>query len=130
VLFDLDGFKQVNDRAGHPAGDAVLVDVARRAGAGQRQTDEFGRWGGDEFLIVCPETDLDAARVVAERVRAAIAGRPAAGGRAVTVSLGIAELEEGDTAASLVRRADRALYVAKSAGGDSVGAPAVAAAEP
>jgi diguanylate cyclase (GGDEF)-like protein len=127
VLFDLDGFKRVNDRDGHPAGDAVLVDVARRAGAGKRQTDELGRWGGDEFLIVCPETDLDAARVVAERVRAAIASRPAAGGRAVTVSLGVAELEEGDTAASLLRRADRALYDAKAAGGDCVAAPQTAA---
>ncbi len=72
VLFDLDHFKQINDRFGHLAGDVVLKAVARTCQEGLRNSDVFGRFGGEEFVFLLPETNLDAGQVFAERMRSAI----------------------------------------------------------
>src|SRR5713226_4955936 len=123
MLVDIDHFKQVNDRYGHPAGDAVLRQIADRAVRQVRSVDLVGRLGGEEFVVVMPETSLGGAIVVAERLRAAVAEEPfvlqGKGDKPrVTVSVGIAMTGEGnrDTLESLLQRADEALYAAKNAG--------------
>ena len=114
AMFDVDHFKRVNDTYGHQAGDEVLKRVANTAGEAIRAKDLVGRFGGEEFVIVLPDTKAETAMCVAERVRTAIE----AGGRnpGVTVSIGIAELAVGETGESLLQRADQALYIAKREG--------------
>lgn len=123
LLFDVDHFKQVNDRHGHPAGDAVLRELAVRAMRQVRSVDLVGRLGGEEFVVVMPETSLGGAVVVAERLRAAVAEEPfilqSTGDKLpVTVSVGIAMTGDGNgnSQESLMKRADDALYAAKNAG--------------
>lgn len=126
MLFDIDHFKQVNDRFGHPAGDEVLRDLAARAMRQVRSVDLVGRLGGEEFVVVMPETSLSGAVVVAERLRVAVADEPFIlqdnGGKLpITVSVGIAVTgKETDTLESLLKRADEALYAAKNAGRNRV----------
>ncbi len=129
ILFDIDHFKKVNDTYGHEAGDAVLRSVARTAAGALRKTDLGGRWGGEEFLAILPETDAAGARVLAERLRAALDGlrTPYAGRELhVTVSSGISTWAPAapSTAAVeidvLLRQADEALYRAKDAGRNQV----------
>jgi two-component system cell cycle response regulator len=121
VLVDVDRFKAVNDRHGHAAGDAVLRDVARHLAAGLREEDLAARWGGEEFLLILPETED--AGVVCERLRSSVAGQPveAEGARiAVTASFGWAAWSGDETGEALVARADTALYAAKDGGRDRV----------
>jgi diguanylate cyclase (GGDEF)-like protein len=121
VLFDIDHFKSVNDRFGHPVGDAVLMRVAEIARSAMRGGDLVARIGGEEFLCVLRGADLTAARACAARLRAAIARGSAAGGvPAVTVSVGYAGWRRGDSALALFARADAALYDAKNAGRDCI----------
>ena len=132
ILFDLDHFKQINDTHGHPKGDEVLAAVGDIATTVVRASDFAGRYGGEEFLVLLPGTDAEGARLVAEKLRAAIARLEVSGvDRAVTASFGVAAVPEhaGD-ANELLRQADRALYVAKHAGRDRVqvaGTPAARA---
>jgi diguanylate cyclase (GGDEF)-like protein len=135
LLLDVDHFKQVNDRHGHPAGDAVLKALASRVQGQLRDTDLLARHGGEEFVVLLPETDLPQTLRVAERVRRAVAGTPMpAGAQAipVTVSLGAAVHPggAGATAEALLAMADQALYRAKAGGRDRVEGPAAAAAAP
>jgi diguanylate cyclase (GGDEF)-like protein len=118
VLFDLDHFKQVNDRHGHAVGDTVLAGFVARVQGLLRRSDLFGRWGGEEFLLVMPDTRLDLARTVAERIRASIADGPLADGAPpVTVSGGAASASEARTHTEallkLLQLADQRLYQAK-----------------
>lgn len=119
ALVDIDHFKRVNDELGHDVGDQVLCATATLLRSGLRARDLAARWGGEEFLLVLPEADLAQATVTAERCRRAIAaGRP--GGRALTVTLGVAELRPDEEPGGLIRRADMALYEGKRAGRDRV----------
>jgi diguanylate cyclase (GGDEF)-like protein len=124
LLFDLDHFKQINDRFGHAAGDEVLVEVARRLRGGLRQHDRAARYGGEELTVLLPGTAWVAAVGVAERLRRLIGAKPimtAAGPVPVTTSGGVAML--GQPAGSwpeLRERADAALYAAKAAGRDRI----------
>ena len=124
AILDIDHFKRVNDRHGHPAGDAVLVDAAEKMRAAVRAGDVVGRIGGEEFAILMPSTPTDGAALVCERLRAAIGARPVdvAGtiGVAVTLSTGIALLRAGELSDGLISRADAALYEAKTAGRNRV----------
>jgi len=124
AMLDADHFKAKNDLYGHAVGDEILVSLARTAGAGLRQSDVLARWGGEEFVILFTETELDEAALVTERLRAAVAGEPvrsSAGPVAVTVSAGVvAWSRAGETLESLVARADQAMYEAKKAGRDRV----------
>ncbi len=120
ALVDVDHFKDVNDRHGHASGDAVLIELGGRMRAQLRGSDTLARWGGEEFLICAPGTPKDAAREIAERVRGAVATSPMPHGRPLTVSLGVAVCQPGDDVDSLLLRADRALYRAKSEGRDRV----------
>jgi two-component system cell cycle response regulator len=123
VVLDVDRFKAVNDGHGHPAGDAVLREVAARAAAAVRRGDLAARIGGEEFALLLPGADLAGAAELAGRVRAAVAGAPVpagAGALAVTVSLGCAALAPGEPAEALLARADARLYEAKRTGRDRV----------
>jgi diguanylate cyclase (GGDEF)-like protein len=127
VLADLDDFKRINDRFGHPAGDAVLLAFADLMRAHVREVDVAGRLGGEEFAILLPETDLLGAAAGAERLRQALYERPLElEGRTleVTASFGVAELAPGQSADELLRAADAALYRAKEQGKNRVSAAA------
>jgi len=114
AIFDIDHFKQVNDRYGHAAGDLVLQRVAHIAAAEVRKTDVIGRFGGEEFVLLLPDATAATALHIAERVRSAI--EAGAHPPPVTISVGVAERLPGETAEALLRRADQALYVAKREG--------------
>ncbi len=124
VVCDLDHFKRVNDTYGHGAGDFVLHVFGDRLMGTLREADQAGRIGGEEFLMILPETDLSGARPFAERLRKAIAGTPIllpSGALSITCSLGIAQRTATDLeAGQLLARADAALYQAKSGGRDRV----------
>jgi diguanylate cyclase (GGDEF)-like protein len=127
LAIDLDRFKDVNDTYGHPVGDQVLAELARRITAQIREVDLAFRHGGEEFMVLLPETDANGASVVADRLGRAVNARrfkvnDASGGREldITVSIGIAVLgEHADTATGVLAAADEALYAAKAAGRDT-----------
>ena len=118
IMLDLDNFKQINDQFGHAKGDEVLAAVGVALRASLRASDFAGRFGGEEFLILLPETTLDGAFVTAENIRMAIAALVVPGtDHPITASLGIADLlQHAGSADRLLREADRALYSAKAAG--------------
>jgi len=120
IMFDLDHFKAVNDQYGHEAGDEVLKALAQTVSAELRDADTLGRWGGEEFIIVVPETRLVGATALAEKLRQAVSTMSVPGVPCVTASFGVAELASGDSAKLLARRADEAMYQAKQAGRDRV----------
>ncbi len=123
VMADLDHFKDINDAHGHQVGDHILHDVATRMVTGARSSDVVGRYGGEEFLIIFENASLDVARDLAERIRIRVLGDPFIEDSRklfVTVSLGVAEARAGDDAETLIRRADMALYEAKTAGRNRV----------
>jgi len=116
LLFDLDRFKIINDTFGHNAGDAVLQEVARQLRQAIRTSDPFGRWGGDEFLVLATNTDGKQAIELAERLREALENCHFSVPGKVTASFGITTYQSGDSPETLIRRADMGLYKAKSAG--------------
>jgi diguanylate cyclase (GGDEF)-like protein len=124
VVADLDWFKDVNDRYGHPAGDSLLRDFALLLQETLRDVDLAGRWGGEEFLLILPGTDLAGGAQVAERVRAALASRIVLTVEGtpipVTASFGVAAVPPAKTASELFAAADAALYEAKRAGKNRV----------
>src|SRR6266446_7059859 len=125
LVLDIDFFKTINDSYGHDAGDDVLREFAIRIKKSIRGIDLACRYGGEEFVVVMPETDLAVSTLVAERLRRRIASQPFAirqGARQieVTISIGIAALGGGDDAAMLVKRADQALFRAKRDGRNRV----------
>jgi diguanylate cyclase (GGDEF)-like protein len=123
VLFDLDGFKRINDSYGHPAGDTVLRAVADECKRQLRDSDQLGRMAGVEFAILLPRTGLPEALLVAERMRAAIEANPFKGERAMigmTASFGVTTIRADDSTVSLFKRADDALQAAKAAGRNRV----------
>ena len=123
AIFDIDHFKRINDRFGHPAGDAVIKDVGKRAKQALRKRDLVGRIGGEEFGVILPNANLAAATAICERLRQAIAGNPVVREDAIiafTASIGIAEFQAGDEADHLLTRADVALYDAKTGGRNQV----------
>ncbi len=124
LLLDLDHFKRINDTHGHLAGDEVLRQAARRIASAVRNVDVVGRYGGEEFLVILPETDGDGAHVVAERIRALIAEQPVIYDDTaidISTSIGLATLDEHMAAyTDLIERADGALYRAKDNGRNQV----------
>jgi len=132
LIADLDGLKDVNDSHGHNAGDAVLRAIAGRVRHAVRRSDLAGRWGGDEFLIICPETGPESAELVAAKLADVVASGPVSmGGRRMQVglSIGWAVLGESDDGAALVAAADESLYAVKARRRAARPRPAVVAAE-
>ncbi|MEC5386192.1 GGDEF domain-containing protein [Uliginosibacterium sp. H3] len=120
VMFDVDHFKRINDSLGHPAGDLVLAGIARRIQRKMRATDHLGRWGGEEFLLICPETDTEGAMQIADRMRRAIRRKAFSSAGLVTASFGIGSHSGEGNVDVLVQRADQWLYAAKQRGRDCV----------
>ncbi len=120
VLIDMDKFKSVNDEFGHLVGDKVLIHLVAVLSAHIRKTDILGRWGGEEFLIICPETPETGAAEMAEALRHAVedASFPVVGRK--TISVGVATVRGQETVEDLVGRADAALYQAKNGGRNKV----------
>jgi diguanylate cyclase (GGDEF)-like protein len=127
VMFDIDGFKQINDSFGHSVGDQVLQCLTQVVRAKLRSADVIGRYGGDEFVILCPHTSAQEALPVAERIHASSASihvETDKGPLTVTISIGIAQTThssvpgpgKSDTLENLLRCADQALYAAKQNG--------------
>ncbi|MCL7462884.1 diguanylate cyclase [Pseudomonas sp. NW5] len=116
LLLDIDHFKAINDTWGHPAGDVALQQVAELLRTQVRSTDRVVRWGGEEFLIVLPHCPLHTAHTLAEHLRASLAATEIPEIGHLTLSIGVAEMEDQETLAGLVSRADRALYKAKKEG--------------
>lgn len=120
IMLDIDHFKRVNDTLGHRLGDEVLREFSQLLQECIRGSDGLGRWGGEEFLILCPETTLEQAVAFAERICARARTYPFASGQQQTLSGGVAELMPGDTLDALLQRAEAALAQAKAQGRDRV----------
>ncbi len=120
ILLDIDYFKRVNDQYGHNTGDMVLKSIADTLSQNTRANDTLGRWGGEEFLVICPSTSRDGALTLAETLRVAILNCTSNKSPPSTASFGIATIQENDTADSLIKRADEALYRTKEKGRNRV----------
>ena len=121
IMIDIDFFKHINDTYGHSVGEDVLIRLADIMKNGVRPTDYAGRWGGDEFVILLPDTDIDQSEKVADRMRRNFAEADILpDGKAVTASFGVTTSYEGETLESFYRRMDSALYTAKGAGKNQV----------
>lgn len=120
IIADVDKFKEVNDEHGHYVGDDVLKDLVTTFQERVRSTDIIGRWGGEEFMFICPETELPDAVNLAESMRSYLEGHSCAGVGKVTASFGVAACKEKEIVSDLVKRADNALYEAKHLGRNHV----------
>lgn len=120
ILLDLDHFKSVNDQFGHLIGDQVLVEFATVLKDTIRQVDRVYRWGGEEFLLVCPETSSEQAKQLAQRILDSVRQHRFPTQKSMTVSAGVVALNANDTMNTLTQRADEALYQAKETGRDRV----------
>jgi len=120
ILIDIDNFKQVNDNYGHNTGDNVLINISSILKQNIRQLDLLGRWGGEEFLIICPETNLLQAEIVAEKIREVIECFEFPMSLHITCSFGITESYSDDNKKTIFQRADTALYKAKNSGRNRV----------
>lgn len=120
VFVDIDHFKKVNDSCGHAVGDEVLQAFARAVQRGIRSSDKLVRWGGEEFLIVCPGTASAEARILADKLRDAMHCQIWPSGLRVTASFGVTDLQKGEDIGDAIKRADTALYEAKSNGRNCV----------
>jgi two-component system cell cycle response regulator len=123
LLLDIDFFKAINDTHGHAAGDAALMQTARVLTESVRGSDVVCRYGGEEFLVLAPETDARGAHSLAEKIRLSVSSRLFGGGGrafALTLSAGVAELRPGESGNDMIARADLALYQAKQHGRDRV----------
>jgi diguanylate cyclase (GGDEF)-like protein len=122
IMLDVDYFKKVNDEFGHIVGDNVLIKIAQLVKSNLRTIDVFGRWGGEEFLIISPSTNIQEAKVVAEKLRAALVNAEFTPLEKVTASFGVAEWKNEESQESLISRSDSALYRAKDGGRNMVSA--------
>ncbi|GIW33173.1 sensor domain-containing diguanylate cyclase [Meiothermus sp.] len=120
VLLDLDYFKRINDQYGHEMGDKVLTHTAQVLQQNLRQSDQLGRWGGEEFVILLPNTPLQEARKLCERLQTLLAENTPDRPLPVSASFGVATAAPDDTPDSLISRADTAMYMSKQAGGNRV----------
>ncbi len=123
LMIDADNFKTINDTYGHPAGDAALIKIALILTEAVRRSDVVCRYGGEEFLVLMPETELEGAGALAEKIRAATAAHVFGDGAqmfSLTVSVGAAELHVDEAGNDMIARADAALYHAKTHGGNRV----------
>ncbi len=118
LMFDIDNFKGINDTYGHIVGDETLVSFTRLVGSSIRATDSFGRWGGDEFLLIMPKTNGIEGLNVANQIRTMVSESEAFATLGLTISVGVAERTDSDTIESILSRTDKALYKAKEEGKD------------
>ena len=120
IMLDIDRFKSINDRFGHNAGDLVLKSIAELIKNRIRKIDTLARWGGEEFVLLLPNTPVYKAAVLAEELRESISKMDVLGVDRVTASFGVAGYCPGDTVDTLVNKADNMMYEAKAAGRNCV----------
>ncbi len=120
IMFDIDDFKSINDDYGHNVGDKVLKEIAKVVLSVIRDTDHFGRWGGEEFILLPTETSLEDATVLAEKIRKAILAHDLIDSRRVSCSIGVAQYQQDEDLDILVHNADLAMYDAKNSGKNRV----------
>ena len=120
IMLDLDYFKQINDSHGHDVGDQVLVELADLLKSNLRKTDYCARWGGEEFMLLAPETSLEQAVRLADKIRCAIKHTAFPIQDSVTASFGVVEVYSQESVTSVMKRVDNALYLAKEKGRDRV----------
>lgn len=120
LMLDIDLFKEINDKFGHLEGDNVLSSVAAKIKDTCRQTDSVGRYGGEEFLVILPETTLQDAEEMANRIRLAVSECQTKDGVKITCSIGVSSYQTGDTAVELINMADNRVYKAKNLGRNMV----------
>ncbi|WP_051299784.1 diguanylate cyclase [Methylobacter luteus] len=120
IMMDIDHFKSINDNCGHLTGDAVLIDIADILKNHIRHTDIVGRWGGEEFMIICLHNTVERAAILAEKLRAQIKAHHFKHEQQITASFGVAQISDGINIEQLVKQADDALYKAKNAGRNKV----------
>ena len=120
IIIDIDFFKKINDKYGHTQGDITLKEIASILKTEVRESDHVGRWGGEEFLVICPETDIDGANTLAEKIRKTIDEYPFTHVGHKTASFGITTCNDDCTFESMINRADKALYKVKAGGRNKV----------
>ncbi|MFA9374204.1 MAG: diguanylate cyclase [Poseidonibacter sp.] len=120
IMVDIDFFKSINDSFGHQTGDIVLVEFANILKANVRQTDIVGRWGGEEFMIICPKSNLEDTKVIAKKIKEEIENFEFTTVKNKTASFGISTFKNSDTLSDIVHRADKALYQAKESGRNKI----------
>jgi len=120
ILFDIDNFKKVNDQHGHSAGDQVLIKTTEIITAHIRDNDIFARWGGEEFVVLFSNTDIDRAADLAERLRKAVESNDCGEAGKITISIGVAKYQRTETILNFINRADEKMYEAKKAGKNCV----------
>lgn len=120
LMIDIDRFKRINDTYGHDVGDEVLKKVSKELQGQLRKADLIARWGGEEFIVLLPETNIEEAIYVAEKLREKVEALIFENNEVLTISIGVSMLAESETLESWIRRADRALYHAKSQGRNRV----------
>jgi diguanylate cyclase (GGDEF)-like protein/PAS domain S-box-containing protein len=120
IMLDIDHFKAINDRFGHQEGDGVLQALSTRLKDVIRESDIIARWGGEEFMILAVNTDLQNAQTIAEKIRADIENQQFPNVTTFTISAGVTQFKDGDDPASLIERVDQALYQAKNNGRNQV----------
>lgn len=120
IMCDIDHFKKINDKFGHATGDEVLKAFCKKVAANIREVDIFARWGGEEFMILMPNSTIDNALCVAEKLRKTIENTRIKNAESMTVSFGVTHFNLGDTPESFVNRADQAMYKAKQQGRNTV----------
>lgn len=119
ILFDIDHFKKINDEHGHPAGDAVLANITTTVKSCLREADSIIRWGGEEFLVILKDCEIEDAFQIAEKIRLSVAAKAVVFQNAsipVNISLGVAQWQTDESGETLLMRADNAMYKAKSKG--------------
>lgn len=120
LLLDIDHFKKVNDTYGHYIGDLTLIALAKLISKDLRINDIFARWGGEEFIILLPRTDIDAAYTKAHEIRAMVESHVDKDLPSITLSIGVAEMNDSDTTNTCLQRVDKALYLSKEKRNDVV----------
>jgi len=120
IFFDIDLFKRVNDNYGHDIGDYVLENIAKIVSSEVRESDIFARWGGEEFILFLPKTQLQNAKALAEKLRKTIEEHAFSDIEKITCSFGVTTLQESDDKTSLLKRVDLLLYKAKESGRNCV----------
>jgi len=120
MIIDIDFFKKINDRYGHNQGDITLKEIASILKKEVRESDHVGRWGGEEFLVICPETNIEGANILAEKLRSTINDYAFTNVGHTTASFGITTCSDDCTFESMIIRADKALYTAKAEGRNKV----------
>jgi diguanylate cyclase (GGDEF)-like protein len=120
LMIDVDFFKQINDNFGHNTGDEILIDLVRVLNSNKRTTDYLGRWGGDELILLLSDTNLAGAANLAEKLRQLVEEHNFPHSKHLTISMGASEYRDGDSLASIIGRADAAMYRAKRGGRNKV----------